>query len=275
MTCDPGADLVVAIEKKQLVICADDFGMNRAINAGILELARLRRINATSCLVEGPAFAEHAAALKKSGLKLGLHLNFTEAMGNEGVYFPLSALIARSYLHQLDTARIRAQIARQLDRFESVIGQRPEFVDGHQHIHQLPQIRETLLSELARRYEAPRPWLRYTYARSSSGLPLRARIKAQVVQRLGSYPLAQLARRRGFSLNTAFLGVYDFDGGAQAYRMLLAAWLKSAGNGDVLMCHPARQVVGSDLLGRQRRAEFDVLASDEVARWMDEYRIAL
>lgn len=261
----------VKLGTKRIVICADDFGMNCAIDEGILRLAQIGRLTATSCLVTGPSFGSNVLALQQSGLQLGLHLNFTESMGQSGLYLPVNKLIAQTYLRRLSTTDIRQQIVVQLDLFEQTLGQPPHFVDGHQHIHQFPLIRTELLRELARRYPSSKPWLRYTKARSAPSVPARLRIKALIIEALGSHRFAHMARSRDFPLNDRFLGVYDFQGGQEVYRFLLRSWLSHAADGDLLMCHPAKRVDGLDALGVQRLAEFEVLAGDDTGQWLDEY----
>lgn len=267
--------MLIKDKTKRVVVCADDFGMNSAVNQGILRLAVQGGLSAASCLVEGPAFDKDAAALGRSGLQLGLHLNFTESLGRPGLYLPVTRLILQAYLRRLDTEQVRLQIVRQLDLFENVLGRTPDFIDGHQHVHQLPQIRNTLVRELVRRYPARRPWLRYTKAGSQSGMTMSLHLKAQIIQRLGARRLAQLALQNGFSLNSGFLGVYDFQGGQLAYRRLLRRWLRGAADGDVLMCHPAAYCCTSDTLGAQRLAEFEVLASGQTAQWIQKYGLRL
>jgi len=262
-------------QTKRIVVCADDFGMNAGIDAGILRLAELGRLNATSCLVEGPVFEQDAAALKASNLQTGLHLNFTEALTVPGLFLPLSELILRAYARRLDTGRLRTQIVRQLDTFESIMGRAPDFVDGHQHVHQLPQIREILLPELVRRYAANLPWLRYTGLRAQPSIPARLRFKALVIQTLGSQGFARQARRLGFTLNPGFLGVYDFQGGEAGYGALLQAWLSHARDGDLLMCHPAEQADAQDGLGEQRTAEFQVLAGQAAGGLLREHGLSI
>lgn len=259
---------------KRVVLCADDFGMNDAIDTGIIRLAGQGRLSATSCLVHGASFAANAQALAKAPIQTGLHLNFTEQIGVPGLYLPLATLIRRSYLRQLDGNAVRAQIAQQLDVFHEVMGRAPDFVDGHQHIHQLPQIRGALLEALALRYQGGvRPWLRSTRCTAQSGLPASCRVKAAVIQTLGARALAGRAQRAGFYLNARFAGVYDFRGGERVYRSLLTGWLSNVRDGDLLMCHPAARVDPADPMGAQRLAEFNVLASDETGHCLHENRI--
>lgn len=257
---------------KRVVLCADDFGLNEAIDTGIIRLAEQGRLSATSCLVHGPTFVANAPALKQVGIQVGLHLNFTEPLGSPGLYLPLARLVRRSYLRTLDAKVVRAQIESQFDAFHTVMGRAPHFVDGHQHIHQLPQIRNALIATLVQRYGGgERPWLRNTQARP--GLPAPHRFKAAVIQALGAATLARQASRAGFYLNARFAGVYDFQGGEPVYRSLLAGWLNNVQDGDLLMCHPAARVDATDPMGAQRVAEFNVLASDATGRLLYDNKI--
>ena len=60
------------------------------------------------------------------------------------------------------------------------------------------------------------------------------------------------------------LGVYGFDADGQRYARLLAAWLQRAADGDVLMCHPARNGPdgAGDRFAAARAVEAEVLGSD-------------
>lgn len=249
--------------------------MHPAVDEGILQLAQMGRLSATSCLAHGPAFAGSAAALRASSLQAGLHLNFTERLEEEGVYMPVSALIARCWTHRLDPVRLRAQIERQLDAFISSMGRSPDFVDGHQHVHQFPQISEALLSTLELRAMQPRPWLRCTRRGSLAGMPASLRFKSFVIELLGARRFGRLASAQGYRSNSRFLGVYDFSGGEAGYAVLLRQWLEHARDGDVIMCHPSRRPVQGDVLGQQRQAEFDVLRSSRMQEWMDQYGVFL
>jgi predicted glycoside hydrolase/deacetylase ChbG (UPF0249 family) len=250
--------------------------MNSSIDAAILRLGRLGHLNATTCLVQGPSFAEDCAALQTSGLQIGLHLNFTESLGRPGLYLPVSRLIALSYLGGLDRAQVRTQIAEQLDLFDAALGRAPDFIDGHQHVHQLPGIRHVLLQELVQRYGTKRkPWLRFTGPASLAGMPLSMRLKARFIGMLGAQRFERQARAGGFRCNTDFLGVYDFQGGQVAYSGLVQQWLAQISDGGLIMCHPAAEPLKTDPLGQQRHAEFKVLSSPQMGVWLQNNGIQL
>lgn len=254
--------------RRRVCVCVDDYGLHAGIDRAARHLVDLQRVHAVSCLVGGASWHVSSQSLRlldPKRIDVGLHLDFTEAPKLSGSRHTLGCLIIRSHLQQLDRARIRAEIRAQFDAFEQAMGRAPAYVDGHQHVHQLPIVRSELLDELASRVrsEAP-PWIRSTRApRCAPGVvtPFRERFKAAVIQQLGSHRLAVEAQRRGYPQNRHLLGVYDFRGGASRYRQLLAAWLRCASDGDLLMCHPGWSATDPDPLAAARRAEFDVLSS--------------
>ncbi len=248
--------------------------MNASVDAGILALAGKGRLSGASALVDGPTFEAGAARFAASGLQLGLHLNFTESFGQPGPCLPLRALIVSAYLRRLPVTALRASIERQLRRFEDLVGRAPDYVDGHQHVHQLPGVRDALI-EILGRYPRSRPWLRDTGRPRPAGLPLRLRAKAAVIAALGARALARRARAQGLHTSGGFLGVYDFQGGAPAYLAWMRRWLAACRDGDVLMCHPALGPDPLDALSAQRQAEFEVLAGDDMADLLARHRISI
>jgi predicted glycoside hydrolase/deacetylase ChbG (UPF0249 family) len=185
---------------------------------------------------------------------VGLHLNFTEALGQPDLHRPLSRLILAAYSRRLDPRAIADGIARQLDAFETSFGRPPDYVDGHQHVHQLPCIREALLAALRQRYPEQHPWLRSTLPAAGSGP------KAALIATLGATTLGRLARAGGYPSNRRLLGVYDFTATEEEYRRRLHSWLAAAADGDLLMCHPGDSLEPGDVIGPQRLREFAVLS---------------
>lgn len=254
---------------KHIIVCGDDFGMNSSVDAGMFQLAQLGRLSAISCLTQGPTFSANARLLRDANVEVGLHLNLTEAFGHRDqlTVMPLSALVTRAYAGYLNDEQIDAQLARQFDAFERVLGRAPDYVDGHQHVHQLPRVLPRLLLLLRKRYGSYRPWLRYTAPGMQAGIPMQESAKAHVIAALGASAVARAAQRDGWRTNRRLLGVYGLNGGARHYAGLLHQWLSNARDGDLLMCHPAVAGAGDKLAG-QRAAEFEVLARPELGQWM-------
>ena len=269
--------------QRSIALCVDDFGLHAGVNAAVLRLASLQRINAVACMVGAPSWRaarEHLASLEAAGVEIGLHLDFTE--------FPLDATLRRAlpvlqgaaYAGRLDESRLRAEIERQHDALEHALGHAPAFVDGHQHVHQLPMIRRLLFDVLGSRAGSPRPWLRSTRP-APRGNPRRApatlaqRVKPRLISALGGAALSHLARAGGYPQNHHLLGVYNFSGDAQHYRALLHDWLARASDGDLLMCHPSEACEAHDVILHARITEYVVLTSPAFLEMLDEAGVTL
>lgn len=262
--------------KHPIAICADDFGIEPGVDEAIVELCQQKRLSATSCLTMAPYFAEHAVMLSGLDADLGLHVNFTESLGSQGLFLPLPKLIVQAYLHQLPKEQVLKQIELQLDVFEYHLGRAPDFVDGHLHVHQLPVIREALLRVLSERYPDNMPWLRNTRPGSlSNGLPWMQRLKANVIGALGARSLSRSAQQIGARINRDFFGAYDFSRNHPPYAAMLDAWLQQASYGSLIMAHPAKYVSEQDAFGRDRIEEYRVLGSEVFAALLEQHGLEI
>ena len=265
-----------------VALCVDDYGLHEGVNRAVGELAALGRVQATSAMVGGAAWASGLALLRQldpAQVQVGLHLDLTECALNPALRLPLGRCIAQAYLRRFDTAALAREIAQQLDRFEQGLGRPPAYVDGHQHIHQLPQVRELLLAELARRYSSAQRrtmWLRSTRAapRAAQG-DARTAFKSAVIASLGRRALLRQARVLGLQHNAHLLGVYDFTGGADGYRARLARWLHAARQGDLLMCHVGLPTTLPDVLAGARQDEFAVIGGPAFGALLEQAQVRL
>lgn len=252
---------------RSLCVCADDFGMSPGINAAIVELAHEDRISATGCMVKRSAWGAGLKALRHFSplaMDTGLHLDFSDPLPGHASDRRLTGLIARSYLGRLDRAQVLREIRDQFARFEDGLGRAPAFVDGHQHVHQLPTVRDVLLEEMAQRYRGALPWLRNTAPPSGLG---SGNLKASLIFALGGARLLNRAAHYGIRTSRGLLGVYDFSGSAQDYRRRLERWVDECRTGDVLMCHPSIGDAGAaDPISAARRNEYAVLRAFDFPR---------
>jgi predicted glycoside hydrolase/deacetylase ChbG (UPF0249 family) len=163
-------------------------------------------------------------------------------------------------LRGLPRWRIRNHVERQLAAFTDAFGRIPDFVDGHQHVHQLPVVRDQLIDCLRALEAKSPPWLRICLAP-----PGVEDSKARVVAMLGAHALLQLARRHGFPTSTCLVGVYGFDLRRDAYLARVRQWLQTGADGAVFMCHPSTKASAKDPIGVARRMELGVLAGEAYA----------
>jgi predicted glycoside hydrolase/deacetylase ChbG (UPF0249 family) len=259
---------------RRICICVDDYGLHPAVDDAVLQLLELGRVSATSCIVGGPAWPQEGPRLRQAAadgrLDAGLHLDLGEFTFDTALLKPVSWWIVDSVLRNVDADRVRAEIRAQLDRFESVMGLAPSHIDGHQHVHQFPVVRDVLLEELERRYgPGHRPWLRCTVGAARGGF------KGRVIEAMGGRALRAIARERGFAQNRELLGIYPLHGNAQRYTALMQGWLREADDGDLLVCHVANAAVPGDGIAGARVTEWEVFAQDDFGRMLANAGVTL
>lgn len=251
---------------KPLVLCADDYGLSAPISSGIETLARRARLSAVACIVNAPHWRTAAARQHDwpASVSRGLHLNLTEGEPASvelrrvwPTLPPLGRLLLLAQLRLLPRAALRAEVAAQLAAFQAATGRAPDFIDGHQHVHALPGVREGLL-ELARAQAEP-PALRNT----ARVLGPAAGLKGRIIEASGGRAFGAALLDAGLVHNPVLLGAYDFHAGD--YRALMQRWLAQVpAEGALLFCHPGRRESG-DPIGAARERElayFDSAAFD-------------
>lgn len=263
------------MSSRRIALGVDDFGLHDGINRAALALADAGRLNALSCMVGAPAWATGAAHLlriDRAATDIGLHLDLTQCPVRLRP-LRLPALIARAYLGALPRAALRGEIEAQLGAFEAALGRPPDFVDGHQHVHQLPAVRDALFEALRARGGTMPVWLRNT---RRSARDRQGGFKPWLIEALGAHALSRQAHSHGVAQNRHLLGVWNFRGDVADYRRRLEAWLQAAVDGDLLMCHPSEPVAGVDdpiLAGRC--VEWQVLAAPSFDALLAREGIAL
>ncbi|WP_026606160.1 ChbG/HpnK family deacetylase [Methylocapsa acidiphila] len=228
-------------------LCADDFALSPGVSRGILEAIAAGRLSATSVMTTRPAWPEGARALKpfKGEVDIGLHLNLTlgaplslmPKFAPSGGLPGIGAVLRGARKSELPEAEIRQEISRQIDAFQEHFGAAPDFVDGHQHVQVLPQIRGWLLDALEEKGHAGKLWLRDSGDDPLSILRRGVELKKALALAWLSKGFAREARARGFSVNSGFSGFSSFDAGRD-YAADFVAYLRAPGRRHLIMCHP-------------------------------------
>lgn len=241
---------------RRVALCADDYGYNAAVDEGVLALIDRGRLGGTSCMVEAPRFASAAGALRErtGRVDVGLHFNLTESFAGAARIGALPQVIVYAWLRVLGAAAVMQRLQRQLAIFEQAFGRAPDYVDGHQHVHQFPIVRDALLGELSMRYGSRRPLIRNTASQDADP-------KARLLAMLGGRTLRDQLRRGGWPTNLDFVGAYRYRRGADIQK-LAAVWMRNLKDGAIWMCHPATRAEPSDPIGAFRVAEYKLLSSE-------------
>lgn len=256
---------------RRIWLCADDYGIAPGVNAAIRDLIARGRLNATSAMVVPPSFsrAEADACAALPHVAIGLHVTLTAPLEPltetyrplfVGRFLPLKTMLALAVRGQLDTAALTREVEAQFRAFNDAFGRPPDFVDGHQHVHLFPQVRDVVLD--AARQFAPQAWVR----QGGSALPLHRRLidpKGALIDWL-SRELRARARKLGISTNPAFAGTYSFRANAD-YQQIFPSFLKNLPEGGLVMCHPGHvdaELERLDPLTTLREREYAYFCSD-------------
>lgn len=257
---------------KRLTLCADDFAQSDAISAGILELLAAGHLSATSVMSQAPSWASRAAELKTFDGKadIGLHFNLTHPFGEQAR--PLSHWLMKSQLRQLSRPTLRDAAVLQIDLFCQHFGRLPDFIDGHQHVHALPVVRDALFEAVAQRWQGQT--LPYLRSPDRLGHPGDNRLKALVLRSV-STGFDDGARELGFSTTPWFGGMYSLTPQAD-FAGLMQQWLARTPDRGLIMCHPGHPAQDKeDPIAATRDKEFRFLSSQAFVELCGQYGVEL
>lgn len=261
---------------RRIWLCADDYAIAPAVDVAIRDLLARGRLNATSVMVVAPSFRSEVPPLRTFDVErraaIGLHLTLTgpfrpltafRPLSGDG-FPPLAAMARLAFRRRLDKAALSKEIEAQLAAFAAAFGRAPDFVDGHQHVHLFPQIRDEMLAAMQR--AAPTAWVR----QCGSALPLRMLLRD--FKTLALSVLSRGFRRRaaalGLKTNPAFAGVYDLDPDTD-FAALFPRFLEGLPENGLVMCHPGHvdaELRGLDPLTDLRETEYRYFAGDAFPR---------
>lgn len=253
---------------KQIILCADDYGQNTAISQAIINLIALNRLSATSCMSNSYYWLTHANWLLpvKETIDIGLHFNLTEG-STLTKDFPqpisLSQLILKAYLKKLNQQAIENEFNAQIDQFIKGLGQLPHFIDGHQHIHQLPIIRDAIIKVYKERLINSKCYIRsVSQPHAFWNVMHSGYFKFMLIQLCGAFQLKKLLAKESIPHNITFSGSYDFSD-AKKYAKIFPQFLKQIRNQGIIMCHPGLQgSIESDIMAKARYFEYQFFQSD-------------
>ncbi len=271
----------------RLILCADDYAIAPGVSRAILSLLATRRLTATGCMTATPFWMEHARWLRPyiGSADIGLHLTLTDqtplgpmpSLAPDGRLPSISTLMRRSLLHRLDPGEIAGEIRRQVAAFEQGFGHKPSFIDGHQHVHQLPIIRDAVLKLWADGILGRGTWLRVCDAPVATILRRRISTAKSLILAGFARNLRRQARGAGIRTNAAFSGIRSFVEPA-AYGALFERFVMDAQDNLLVMCHPGivdDVLRAVDPVTASREEEFRFFASDAFPSLLSQNELLL
>lgn len=199
-----------------LIVNADDFGLTKSINRGILKGMTDGIVTSCTMVAGGreDAFSHAAELYRKHRIDVGVHLVLTmgrpvltdvRSLVNEnGNFYSLNDIGA--HIDGMDRTELKAEFMAQIDKIRSA-GIEVTHLDSHHHVHMLSGVSEVYL-EIAR----------------EQGLPVRAFKDRQAGAADGHYPERIIT---------------DFYGNGVSEASLLGLLNTLTGESAEIMCHPA------------------------------------
>ncbi|KAM4745991.1 carbohydrate deacetylase isoform 2-T2 [Anableps anableps] len=145
-----------------MVVTGDDFGYCPRRNRGIVDCFLAGGISNVSLLVNASAAKEAASLAGRHKIPIGLHANLSEGTPVCQNLQQISTLInPQGFFHgkmgfrqtlekgQLSINQVELELKAQVRRFVELTGHLPHHMDGHQHVHVLPDVREVFAQVLS------------------------------------------------------------------------------------------------------------------------------
>ncbi|MBS0248985.1 MAG: ChbG/HpnK family deacetylase [Proteobacteria bacterium] len=260
--------------------------MAPGVNDAIRQLIGQRRINATSVMTAaGHLDRDEADALVEANgdgnAAIGLHVTLTAPFKplspnfgplRNGTFLPQVDLMRAAMTRRLDVEMLTVEIATQVEAFVETFGTLPAYLDGHQHVQILPQVRDAFLKVAAE--AVPGAWVRQC-GRPRGARPLHDP-KGLIIDIL-NLGFRNKATRLGVVTNPAFAGVYSFSAKANFARTF-PRFLKGLPDGSLIMCHPGfvdAELTSLDSLTTLREHEFAFFSSDAFPAVLADHGVSL
>ena len=269
----------VSSQRVLLVITADDLGIDPRRDEGIFAAHAAGAITQASLMVGGPSAGEAARRAQGAGLTLGLHLDLSEMpplAAKERIPTLLDGRGEKLGKHGLRLALARGSVAlghvvleteAQLDAFAALTGQCARHVDGHQHIHCVPEVAGVLAPVFERR------GVRSTRAPQ----PAAARVADSDANRIYEKMCMDAAHARaiyarfGVQSTHGFIGLDLVGAASDPGRLRELVTTHAFGTSVELVCHVGFMGVGGDDFNRSpdREGELRVLCARPFAPLVD------
>jgi hopanoid biosynthesis associated protein HpnK len=281
---------------KRLIVNADDFGLTRGVNQGIVRGFREGILTSTTLMANGAAFEDAVAQARANpGLGIGCHLvlvggravaaaDHVASLADRNGNLPagLTGLVTKLACGMVRQREIESEFRAQIERVRAA-GIEPAHLDTHKHTHSHPKVMEAL-ARVAKEFGITRVRKPFEGLRNVLGIPrsrdngpsAKQRATAAVA-RAGAPRFRRIVAKYGLRTPDHFfgLGLTGHLGGPAVLRVLNAL---PEGTSE-LMCHPG--VYDEDLersqtrLKRQREVELAALLDPAVRNAAQQRSIEL
>ncbi|XP_030903751.2 carbohydrate deacetylase [Melopsittacus undulatus] len=148
----------------KLIVTGDDFGYCPRRNQGIVDCFLAGAVSNVSLLVNGSAAADAAELARRYNIPIGLHANLSEGspvcealktnsslLNQDGFFHGKMGFRTALSKGLLNMSEVKQELKAQVELFHELTGHLPPHMDGHQHVHVLPEVRH-IFAEVLEEY---------------------------------------------------------------------------------------------------------------------------
>ncbi|HZK89800.1 MAG TPA: hopanoid biosynthesis-associated protein HpnK [Stellaceae bacterium] len=268
---------------RQLIVCADDFGRDLAVNAAVEQAHRDGILTTASLMVGAPGAGDAVARARLlPALGVGLHLVLADGapvlpasavpalVGGDGKFDPNMVRAGfRFYFSPAARRQLAAEIRAQFEAFRAT-GLPLDHINGHKHIHLHPTVGRLVVAiggdyglRAVRLPDEPAEPLRRAFPDEPRRAPAWSPVIASLRRRLD---------RAGLMRNEQVFGLAW--SGAMVEHRWLALLPHLPGGVSEIYCHPASGASAS-VPGYRQAEELAALVSPRVRRLVEELGLGL
>jgi hopanoid biosynthesis associated protein HpnK len=271
---------------KYLIVAADDFGLNKSINEGIVKAYREGIVTSLNFMPAGADFKDALDLAKSLDLKeIGAHLCLTETAPlsdptkiptlvtkNGGFHNSYVQFFTKLFLKKIDLQEIRVELRKQLNALKTA-GIPIKNLSSHEHIHMMPAITGIFI-ELAKEFDIPS--IRYLH-NDRLVAPFRlGKIYKLMTLRCFGGRMGRLLDDSGIAHADDFIGLADSGNMEEETLLRLLTTLKDGTT--ELVCHPgflSPEVLDRCVFHLNCESDLAALTSKRAKRMIEEENIKL
>ncbi len=274
---------------KYLIINADEYGLTEGVNAAIVDCVKAGVVTSTTAIVNGLAFqqmARHIPVFHDKGTSVGLHFNLTLGeptadslpglVDGEGRLLPRKWLLLKSMTRHISSSEVAKELSAQWNRLIDA-GITPSHIDGHEHVHILPGVRQVVLNFAAKHHIPVRlPMEQRIVTGSLRPAGCRLLLRKQVARVLSRRLCSQMKQAGVWSPSnffSVFSVVNNVTPDAATYE---AIFQRLPGGVSELMCHPASHeptLCRYSRIADQNFRECEFLLSETFRKLLHQYDV--
>lgn len=271
---------------KKVIFNADDFGLTKGVNAGILKCFKSGIVTDSSLLMNFEATEDAVKIIKRSKLNAGIHLNLTEGkplsdkvrtlIDKNGNFFNIAKFSLRLMSNKISDADIEREFTAQIEKFlsENLI---PTHIDTHQYAHMFKKVCKAAI-KTARVYGINK--IRYLYEKQLPHYVFKyykkQYIKSLIVSSF-SKKSKNIFKKEKFIAPDYFTGITAVESSSPMESFISILRNLESGTTEI-MCHPgfsSEALEKISFYNKQRETELKALTSQRLKEEIRKLNIKL